>query len=1081
MQQLIFFLLDLHSTNSNYHSMRKKLTLSFLVFLTSTFSLLFAQTTTVSGKVSDADGNGLPGVNIQVKGTSTGTSSDFHGNYEIKASQGDILVFSFLGYSPKEVVITGSTLNVTLEESASQLDEVIVTAFGIERSERELGYAATRIEAEDLVVTGKTNAITALQGEVPGLRITKTSGSVGGGIDILIRGLTSMDPSTPSTPLIIVDGVPLNNDTYVPSLTGSGENAWVSSSEKYSASSRSADLNPDDIESFNILKGAAATALYGNRAGNGAIIITTKKGKQGKPKMTLSSNISSSKVTQTPDLQNVFREGRYGRPYRLYTPETEDGYTITGVGSGNGPYTWGVRYSDDSFEYNGTVVDLTNDKYYDPYDMFDNGININTSFSLAGATEKFNYYMSVANNQEDGIIPKTDYNRTSYRVNTTYNVTDKFTINSSFALTNSDSRKPTGGDKSIISALGYWTPTFPVTDYLNPDGTRRNPYPGFIDNPLYNAEFSSLTEDTNRWIAKGNLNWKPLDWLSLNYALQFDNYTSRYHRFVAPDTDEGSGENGFIVDQDLIFKGLESNFLVTFTHDFSDDIRSSLLLGNQVTSGSWESNRMYGENLQFPHDTHISNAQENFSVSNSLSRDRNIGVFGEFKVDFYNKLFVSITGRNDWLSKMPNNKSVFYPSVSIAYDLKEDLFKTSNKVSFAKLRLSYAQVGTGLSRTITNKLGRASGFPWDGIGGYEYSDTKIDPNIKPQLKKGWEIGADVRFFNNRLRMDYSYFNDKITKSIFGVATPSSTGYTQLWRNAGEYTTYGHEIALSGDIIKNDDFSFTINYTFDTYDGKVTSLPDDVPYIDFLSPDPDPTGARIYLQPREGDKIGAIYGYLSNRTEDGQLILDSNGLPTTDFDNLLQVGDATPDFTMGFGNTIKWKDLRFNFLFEWKKGGDKYTWTRYVTNRFGSSQYTMQFRQGDTYVFDGVMEDPDNPGSYIPNTTEVDTSPTSSALYGLFNNTANWRRNAEVLLQDASWVKLRNISLSYSLGENIHGIKFIDDIKMEVSANNILLWTPFDGYDPEGTDYSAGNPGLAAFTGRGIPLTESYTFGITFNF
>jgi len=1060
--------------------MKKKTTLSFLVFFTAAFSLLFSQNITVSGTVTDASSVPLPGVNIQVKGSSSGTSTDFDGNYKISAKQGDVLIFSFLGFKTKEVAVSGSSLNVSLEEDASKLDEVVVTAFGIERNVREIGYAATKVEAEDLNLAGATNAITALQGEVPGLRISKTSGSVGGGIDILIRGITSMDPSVPSTPLIIIDGVPFNNDSYSPSLLGSSENSYILSNEKYSATTRSADINPDDIETFNILKGAAATALYGSRAGNGAIVITTKKGKLGKPKITLSTSITSSKVTQTPDLQNVFREGRLGRPYRTYTPEADGGYTLSGVGLSNGPYTWGVRYSDDSFTYNGTTVDLSNDKYYDPYSIFETGYLYSTNASVAGATDKFNYFVSVGNVSEDGIVPRTDYDKTSFRVNSSYLAADNFKINTSFTLTSSGSRKPTGGDKSIMSALGYWTPTFPISDYLNPDGSRRNPYPGFIDNPLYNADFSSLTEDTDRWLAKGNLIWDPTSWLNVNYSLQYDNYTSQYHRFVAPDLDEGAGENGFIVNQDVIFKGIESNFLVSFKKDFSEDINASLLLGNQVTDNSWESNRQYGENLLFPRDTHISNATENFRVANSLSKIRNIGVFGELRFSLYNQLFVSITGRNDWLSTMPKNKQVFYPSFSIGYDLRQSLFNDSKAISFAKLRLSYAEVGTGLTRVLTNNLPIGSGFPWGGASGYEYKDIKVDPNIKPQLKKGWETGFDLRFLNNRLRLDYSYFTDKVTNSIFPVSTATSTGFTQLYRNAGEYKTYGHEIALSGDIIKNEDLTVSINYTFDTSDGKVTYLPDDVPYINFLSPDPDPTGARLYLQPRLGDKIGSIYGYVSNRTEDGELII-TNGLPTTDFSETVLVGDATPDFTMGFGNTIKYKGFKFNFLFEWKNGGDKYTWSRYVTNRFGSSQYSMQFRQGDTYVFDGVMADPANPGSYIPNTTEIDTSPTSANIYNLFNSGTGWRRNAEVLLQDASWVKLRNISLSYVLDKKSLGLDFIDSIQFEASANNILIWTPFDGYDPESSDYGPGNPGLSAFTGRSIPLTENYTFGVTFNF
>ena len=1063
--------------------MRKKITLSFLVFFTTAFTLLFAQTITVSGKVSDVSGNELPGVSIQVKGTKIGTATDFDGKYQITAAQGNILVFSFIGYKTKEMSITGTSLNVSLDEDAKQLEEVVVTAFGLKRETRELGYSSTMINAGDVSAVGKSNAISSLQGKVAGLKISKTSGSVGGGFDMTIRGLSSMNPSVNSQPLIIVDGVAINSDNIVPNLTGSSENSFVSSSEKYSSTSKSNDLNPDDIESYNILKGAAATALYGTRAANGAIVITTKKGKEGKPSINISSSLTSSKVNKTPDLQYVFREGRYGRPYRLYTPEAEGGYTLTGVGSGNGPYSWGVRYSDNSFEYNGKTVDLTNDRAYNPFDAtFSTGIDKNVTLNISGASDKFNYYASVSDTKEEGIIPGTDYEKTTFRLNSGYQATESFKIDASVSYSKSDSRKPTGGDKSIMSALGYWTPTFPIFDYLNPDGSRRNPYPGFIDNPLYNADFSSLNEDSNRWIANTNLIWTPTEWVSVNYSAQIDNFNSIFNRFVAPDLDEGAGENGFIVNENINFTGLESNFLVNFTHDFSDDIMTSLLLGNQISDKSWESNRQYGQDLLFPRVNHISNTQGGFAVSNNLTTLREIGVFAELKVGLYNKLFLTITGRNDWLSTLPlKNNSVFYPSASVAYDIRSLFSKDNTAFSFGKLRVAYAEAGNGTGFGLSGRpyFSPAGDFPWGGVGGYGLDDKSSDANLLPERTKGWELGADLRFLNNRLRLDYAYFTNKVTDAIFPVNTPPTSGYTSLLRNAGTYTTYGHELLLSGDIIKSKDFTYSIDYTFTTNDGKVTDLPDDVPYIDFITPDPDPTGANLYLQPREGDHIGTIYGYLSNRTADGQLILGSNGLPTTNFNEKVIVGNSTEDFTMGFGNNIEWKGFNLNFLFEWKKGGDKYSWTSYINNRMGSSEFTLQFRENDTYVFDGVMVDPNNPGSYIPNTTVVDTSPTSSSLYNLFNTTAYWRRNAEVLLQDASWVKLRNISLSYNLKGNLVS-KHIDNIKIGASVNNILLWTPFDGYDPEGSDYSAGS-NINGFTGRGIPLTESYSFSLSFKF
>ena len=338
--------------------------------------------------------------------------------------------------------------------------------------------------------------------------------------------------------------------------------------------------------------------------------------------------MSLSDVRQTPGLQYTFREGRYGRPYRLYTPETDDGYTNTGIGNYNGPISWGARYTDDSFTYDGTTVDLTNDQAYNPFDaVFSTGYNKNINFNISGASDKFNYFMSLSNTDEDGIIPGTNYDKTTFRLNSGYQATETLKLAASLTFSNSASRKPTGGDKSIMSSLGYWTPTFPIFDYENADGSRRNPYPGFIDNPLYNADYSSLTEDSKRWIANSSITWNPKEWVNVSYAAQIDTYSSLFNRFVAPDLDEGAGENGFIVNQSVNFTGLESNLMVNFNHDVNENIHTSLLLGNQISDRSWISNRQYGEDLLFPHVNHISNTQDGFRVSNSLTTLREIGVF----------------------------------------------------------------------------------------------------------------------------------------------------------------------------------------------------------------------------------------------------------------------------------------------------------------------------------------------------------------------------------------------------------------------------------------------------------------------
>ncbi|MCB4798208.1 SusC/RagA family TonB-linked outer membrane protein [Neotamlana laminarinivorans] len=1062
--------------------MKKKTTLTFLVFFTTTFSFLYAQSITVSGKVTDASGVPLPGVNIQIKDSNLGASTNFDGLYSISAKQGDVLVFSFLGFETKEATVEGTTLNISLTEGTDALDEVVVTAFGIKKKEKSLGYSVTQVKTDDLNLTGNTNPILALQGQVAGLQISNPSGTAGGGVDILIRGMSSMDPTQNNQPLIILDGVTLNNDTFSGDiLPAAGSNA-SGSNEQFSFASRIGDLNADDIESFNVLKGAAATALYGSAGANGVIVISTKKGKQGKPKINLSVSTSVSKVTKAPELQKVFRQGIYGETNTLYLPDTQSGYQYISGTSSSGPYNWGVRYTDDSILQDGETYDLSNDKFYDPYELFETGTNKNINFDISGASEKIDYYFSAANTRSEGIIPFTDFGKTALRFKAGYQVTDKFKINTSVMYTKSDARKPTGGDKSIISALGYWSPTFPINDFLNADGSARNPYPGWIDNPKYNAYISGLTEDTNRWLGNINLNWTPKEWFNLNYTAQIDNYTTFLNRFVPPELDSGSQVNGFIVDQVYDFMGLESNLLATFTKDITEKLSSSLLVGNSVRDFKRTSYRMYGQNLNIPHFNHMSNAQENFSISNYVAQTRTVGLFGELKLDYDDKIFLSVTGRNDWSSTLPvENSSYFYPSVSLAYNI-QSLFGANDVFSFGKLRVSYAQVGNDTSFGQTGYYFYPdANFPWAGTGGYIADKTIADPDLKAEMTKGWEYGADLRFFQNRLRLDYAYYKNNIHDAIFASNTAPSTSVTSIRRNSGLYQTEGHELLISGDLIKTTDLDISLTYNFSKTQGTVVDLPDDVPYINFSG---DLTGAYLYLQPKEGDNIGAIYGYNYDRTDDGELIIDSTiGLPTTTItdENRVIVGDATPDFIMSLGSNIRWKNFRFNFMFEWKKGGDKYSWQRYILNRMGQSEFTMQYREGDgQYLFDGVIEDPDNAGSYIPNTVVADFSPESVTGYRMFNWTNYGRRTADNLLQDASWVKIRSLGFTYSIDNSILERLHLSRFELSANVNNILVWTPFDGFDPEGSDYSAGS-NIYGFTGRGIPLTENYSFGLTVGF
>lgn len=1019
---------------------------------------------TITGTVSDVSGTPLPGVTIVVGGTNIGTTTDFDGNYSISASNGQVLRFSYLGMQPKEVTVgSQSVINVVLEEDSTQLDEVVVTAFGVEQKQKSLGYSVTKVNTEDLNLAGQANPVESLQGRVAGVQINRSSGSSGGGVDILIRGVTSINPDRSNQPLIIVDGLALNNDTFSGEVRPSAGSNSPNSSEQFAFSNRAGDLNPEDIESFNILKGAAATALYGVRAANGAIIITTKKGKQGKAKINLTASTTFRTVKTTPSLQTTYREGFNGEPRTLYDPDSETGFNR--VQNATSFYSWGPAYSVDSIDLGeGNIVDLSDDRFYSPYDIFRTGFNSQLNLSLSGANEKLDYFFSMGNNNEQGILPNTDYTKNNFRLKAGYKVTDNFSIEGSVAFSNSGGRRANGGDKSVMSALSYYSGTFPINDYMNPDGSERDYSFGIIDNPRYLMETSSLEDDVNRWIGNTTLKWSPKDWVTFTYAAQIDNYSDARNRYVGPDLDGGSQVGGFILEQNINFTGIESNFLAAFNKSWSEDFTTDLTVGHQLSDAKRTYLEARGEGLNVPGINELGNTT-NYFINKTVEQNRIVGLFGELKLGYKDKLFLSVTGRNDWISTLSKDgRSFFYPSVSLAYDVS-DLFGENDVFTFGKLRASWAEVGKGPDFGQDGQYFVVDGdFPFAGVGGYRRS-TSRGFEIVPERNQSTEFGADLRFLDNRIRLDYAYFNTRVKDQIFGVGTAYSSGYSRIIRNAGDYEVFGHEFLLSADIIRNQDLRWEVILNWSTSEGEVLDIPDDVESIIFA----DSGFAGVTSEVREGDKMGNLYGYTWTY-ENGQLYLDSEGYPVINLDERVIVGNAFPDFISSIGSNFNYKGIGLNFLLEWKKGGDLYDAGLRNSIRNGNPLSTLQ--RDVNVVLDGVMDDGN--GGFVTNTTEalIDQN--------YYRNSNAYNRASEVLVQDASWVKLRNISLSYDIKSNLIKNLNLERVSISASANNILLWTPFDGYDPEGNQYSAGS-NVYGFTGLNIPLSQSYTLGLNVAF
>ncbi len=1049
--------------------------LFFLMMFISTSQLLFAQAQTITGLVSDETGAGLPGVNIHIKGTTQGTTTDLNGNYTMQASKGDVLVFSFIGYDTREVTVSGPKVNVTLKSSVSKLNEVVVTAFGIKKEKKALGYAVTQIKPKDVEIAGQTNAIAALQGKVPGMQVSSTGGSAGGGVDILIRGITSIDPGRSNQPLIIVDGMPVDNSTFSGNvLPSSGTNA-TGSSEQFDFASRIGDLNPNDIASFSVLKGAAATALYGVRAANGAIIITTKKGKKGAPKVSLSLNTTFRQVTKTPSLQKTWREGGHysqpGAPRAIIDPSAPGGFLRPG---GTPFWAWGVPYSDDSYTMpDGTVLDLTHDAFHSPYELFKTGINNQMNFNISGATDRFNYYFSTNWTRDDGIMPNTKYDKKTMRVNAGYKISKNLEFNSSIAYTHTYSRKANGGDKSVMSSLSYWVPTFPINDFEYADGTEKC-YTPWIDNPRYFLEVSNLQSYLNRWIANANIKWSPYKWMTATYSFQVDNYAEVRNRFVPPNLDVGTHVHGFIVDENINYVGLESDLLVHLDHNWTKDFNTNLTIGNQISDSKREYRNIRGEGLNVPDINDLSNTINTFA-SASLVRLRNVGLFYSLQLGYKNKLFVNTTGRNDWVSTMPaNNRSFFYPSISGSYVFTEDLFKNEKWFTFGKLRISWAQVGKGPRfGQIGHYFIPDGNFPFGAAGGYRASTRSGDMNILPEKDNSFEVGTNLHFLKNRLRVDYSYYTSDVHNQIFTVGTAYSSGLSGVVRNAGDYKTWGHEFRVAGDVIKNDKIKWELYVNWSMNKGKVVALPSDLNEIVFF-------GDRITSKAKVGDEIGSLYGWVF-KTVDGQRYVISSGSSKgkwmitgdkndgyfyTNGNQMVKVGNAFPKFIASLGSNFTWKNLSFNFLVEWKNGGDVYD-RGYRNALRGGTLLETEFRYQDR-VLEGVTDDGN--GGYKPNDIPLYIDPNS-----YYRDWNNYNSAAEVLLKDASWVKLRSIGIQY----RIH-LKYVQSFDVYANAHNILIWTPFDGFDPE-ANYFGASTNIYGYTGLTVPLSQSYTIGVKFNF
>lgn len=1007
---------------------------------------LMAQQINIQGKVTAAeDPAGLPGVSIVAEGTGTGTVSDINGNYSINVpNENTVLVFSYIGYASQSITVgTQQTLNVIMESEAKGLDEFIVTAFGISQEKKSLGYAAQNIDAEAITKTKQPNLVNSLQGQAAGVQVTNSGGAPGQSARIIIRGINSLDPGANNQPLFVVDGVPVDNSTIESTGTPRG------------LSNRMADLNPNDVASISVLKGAAATALYGVRAANGAVIVTTKKGKAGEVRVNYNGSVGFETLNQLPKLQDKYGQGFSGE----YQP------------SSFWP-SWGAPIS----EVQQTVPDH---KYQDNWNRaFNTGVQIDNNISISGGNEKATFYGSFGNLKQDGIIPFSSWERTTAKLSGSVKVSEKFNFAGSVNYSNS------GGNRvphdRFMERMMYWSETTDVRDYINEDGTMRT-YSN--TNPIYDARFATYEDDVNRVIGNINLNYMPTDWLSFSYRLGNDFYSDQRTE-ITPGPKGIVGEvplsaTGYLEETRINSRDLTSNFYITLKKQFSTDLNTSLRLGNDIFERKYDRVTARGENFVIPEFYNLGVASQIFT-SQGKSIRRLVGFYGDLMVDYKNYLFLNVTGRNDISSTLPkDNNSFFYSSFNLGYVFSENM-KLPSWLTFGKLRASWAQVGKDTDPHILGSTYVSpSIFPLNGQVGFTRNSVYGDLTLKPEQTTSIEFGLQTAFLNNRANFDATYYKSNAKDQIIPVPVSDATGFSSYITNAGEIQNSGFEFILGGSPIENSDFSWNISANLSINNNEIKAIKEGVEEIE-VGKQSGYAGSTVTMKLLEGEAYGNIFGSSYQRlgTDPDNLFLDrslpviigANGFPVRTGTQLI-LGNAVPKWIGGVRNDFSYKDFEFSFLIDFRTGLEQYNQYANFLSAFGKNKFTEA--REDFRVFEGVLAD----GSI--NTKEVwlgQGEGPDGVDYGAGYWRNYYRTTSENFVSDASFIKLRNITLGYNLNPDLLERTPFRTARVSIAANNIILYTPWDGFDPE--SFSAGAGGNAVgFTGLGYPGVQSFFFNL----
>ena len=1014
------------------------------------------QNGTCTGIVKDATGETVIGASVVIKGTTNGTITGMDGDFSLKnVKKGDVIQISFVGYETLEITWDGKPINATLRDDTQKLQEVVVTALGIKREKKALGYAIQDVKGDALIESHENNIANALTGKIAGVQITRSSNGPAGSSKIQLRGNNSVTGL--NQPLIVVDGIPMDN------FTGASNNDyWNPSADMGNGLS---DINPDDIESMSVLKGASAAALYGSRAGNGVILITTKKGTASKGLgLTITGTASVESLFTKPNIQSAFGQGTLGK------------YDETTGGS------WGPEITGQTYKrWDGQEVPMQ--AYDNLENYFKNGVELQENVTLSQQYGKTSIYASATNMNNNSMTPEAKLKRTNLMLRgaTSFGKDDRWTFDGKVQyIKTTANNRPISGNNSNNSALAMYN--FPrsldIRDFENClDADNKMVWWNATgNNPYWMSKYKQNQDSRDRFLMNASLKYQILDWLSAEVKAGTDMYTTE----TTSRTYSGNSNVTTAYGYDLAhFYENNFSYLVTAQKDhLLGNWGGALTFGGNLMSTKKSGIGASTSNLVIQDKFSVNNGADKAGVSETFTRKKINSLYGTLQLNYDGWVFVDATFRNDWTSALAKeNRSFFYPSVSVSYVFTDMVSKMGKELpswfTFGKLRASYAQVGNDMD---PYQLYNLYSTGTDSHAGTTASSgaTKYDATVRNELIKSWEVGAELKFLDNRLGIDFAWYKSNATNQLMNIPINSLSGYSSKKINAGNIQNQGVEIMLNATPIRSNSFTWNIGYNVAHNKNTIIDLYDNIETYQLGGYD------NIAVYAKRGGNYGEIWGTKYLRVTDqnspyyGQMLLTSDGMPQGTTGDKQKIGDQQATCNMGLTNSFSYKNWNLSFLIDARIGGQIFSGTMQAMKSAGTAACTVVNGKREDMTLEGVYLDSD--GNYQKNTSAI----TPQQYWQRVTSASGNNGIGEANIYDATNVRLRNISLSYSLPSVWLKNTILQSVRLGMTVTNVwMIHSKMEGLDPESVFATSTN--ATGYEYAGLPTTRNYVFNVSIGF